>query len=288
MEPLRRDLVADQTPEVSWPNGARCAVMLSFDLDGPAVWIDEDPRTLERPALFSLGAYGPHRGVANLLALLQDHGVRATFFVPAWVAEHWPGRVAEIVAAGHEIGHHGYLHELYFERSAAEQEELIEKCQGIFERLLGSRAVGYRTPSGDFRPESPALLERLGFSYSSSMRGDDRPYFWQIDGRLSALVEIPAKWELDDFPQFGYHDDPPTPASQDRIGSLEATYDNWRREFDGYCRFGLCYVLMCHPQLMGRPARVRLLGRLLEHIQAHDVWFATGAEIAEWWRKRQA
>lgn len=261
--------------------------MLTFDVDGPAAWIHDDPSALDQPVQFSLGSYGPQRGVPRILALLRDYGVPATFFVPGWVAEKWPQCMVDIRNAGHEVGHHGYMHELYYALSLAEQEALIHKSQAIFEHLIGETAVGYRTPSGDFRSETPSLLQRLGFSYSSSMRGDDRPYFWEIGGEPSDLVEIPAKWELDDFPQFGYHDDPITPAGGDRICPLEATLDNWRREFDGYYRFGLCYVIMFHPQLMGRPAKVSLLARLLDHMRSHeDVWFATGLQVAQWWRTR--
>jgi peptidoglycan/xylan/chitin deacetylase (PgdA/CDA1 family) len=120
------------------------------------------------------------------------------------------------------------------------------------------------------------------------MRGGDLPYRWTVDGRVTDLIEIPSKWELDDFPQFGYHDDPVTPSGQDRLSPLRATFDNWRREFDGHYRFGLCYVLMLHPQLIGKPAKVKLLGELLDHIRAHDVWFATGREIADWYRSTVA
>jgi peptidoglycan/xylan/chitin deacetylase (PgdA/CDA1 family) len=132
------------------------------------------------------------------------------------------------------------------------------------------------------------MLRDLGFSYSSSMRGDDRPYRWVIDGEATDLIEIPAHWELDDFPMFGYHDDPPEPVSRDRVGGLEWTLDNWRREFDGYHRYGLCYPLMLHPQVIGKPSRTAMLRRLLDHIRSHDdVWFATGAEIADWWRSQE-
>ena len=120
----------ESAPEMVWPNGARCAVWVSFDLDGPSVWLDDDLAALARPALFSIGAYGPERGVENLLSLLRGFGITATFFVPGWIAERWPGRVADVIEGGHEIGHHGYLHELYFDLSLEEQEEVIGKEPG--------------------------------------------------------------------------------------------------------------------------------------------------------------
>lgn len=269
-----------------WPGNARCAVMLTFDVDGPTNWINRDRRVWDFPKTFSLGSYGPWRGLPRVLDLLEERQVPATFFVPGWVVESWPERMQDIIKSGHEMGHHGYLHELYFNLESEEQCTIIERCQTIFEDVVGTRAVGFRTPSGDFRRDTPALLREFGFSYSSSMRGDDRPYRWQIDGEESELIEIPAHWELDDFPQFGYNIFPAMPAGQDRIAAVKTTFDNWTREFDGYYRYGLCYVLMMHPQTIGKPGRVAALRRLIEHIQSHDdVWFASGAAVADWWRQ---
>jgi peptidoglycan/xylan/chitin deacetylase (PgdA/CDA1 family) len=285
--PMDTTLPAEERPR--WPGGARCAVMLSFDVDGPSSWINRDPATWRLPKTFSLGAYGPWRALPRILDLLETHDLPGTFFVPGWVAEAWPERFAAIAGAGHELGHHGYMHELYYDMPLERQREVIERSQAIFEDLAGAPATGFRTPSGDLRRETPALLRELGFSYSSSMRGDDRPYRWEIDGRPSDLIEIPAHWELDDFPQFGFNFNPPMPRSQDRIAGTTATFDNFRREFDGYYRFGLCYVLMLHPQVIGKPGRLRALDRLLAHIRSHpDVWFARGHEIAEWWRSQTA
>lgn len=274
-----------ETP-VRWPGGARCAVMISFDVDGPSNWINREPKTWELPKTFSLGAYGPWRGVPRILDLLGEQDVPATFFVPGWVAESWPDRFRAIAEAGHELGHHGYLHETYFELSPDRQRETIDRCQRIFTELVGKPASGFRTPSGDMDVDTPSLLLEAGFSYSSSMRGDDRPYRWTVGGEQTDLVEIPGHWELDDFPQFGFNFNPPMPRSQDRIAGTASSVDNWRREFDGYYRYGLCYVLILHPQVIGKPGRARALGRLLAHIKSHpDVWFARGEEIATWWRE---
>jgi hypothetical protein len=118
------------------------------------------------------------------------------------------------------------------------------------------------------------------------MRGDDRPYRTVIGGAASDLIEIPAKWELDDYPQFGYDFFPADPNSQDRIDSHRSTLENWKMEFDGYYRYGLCFVLMLHPQLCGMPGRIQMIEKLIGHIERHpDVWFATGDQIADWWRK---
>ncbi|MGW7756925.1 polysaccharide deacetylase family protein [Streptomyces violaceusniger] len=274
-------------PPPGWPDGARCAVMLSFDVDGPTLWLDDRATgRCDDARAFSIGAYGPWRGTPRLLDLLEDRGLPATFFVPGKIVEQWPALVKDIAASGHEIGHHGWPHETFFDHPRAAQRDIIERGQDQLERTAGVRAVGFRSPGGDIAADTPSLLEELGFSYSSSMRGDDRPYRWEIDGRSTDLIEIPAHWELDDYQQFVYNESPPEPPGLDRIAGTLATSDNWRREFDGYHRWGLCYVLMLHPQVIGKPHRVRALERLLDHIgRTGDVWFATGTQVAEHWRR---
>lgn len=272
--------------QIKWPNGAKCAVMLSFDVDGDTLQLNKNKHYNYGLRSQTIGKYGPLQGVSRILDLLNKYEIGATFFVPAWVAKNYSEQFKEIDRAGHEIAHHGYMHELFVNKSYYEQKEIIEKSQDIFQELIGRKACGFRTPSGDFSKETPRLLQEMGFKYSSSMRGDDRPYRMIIDNEETDLIEIPAKWELDDYPQFGYSFFPPSPKGQDRISSHHDTLDNFKIEFDGYYRFGLCYVLMMHPQVIGKPGRILMLEKLIQHIKTHDnVWFATGEKIANWWKQ---
>lgn len=279
----------EDTPAIPWPGGARCAVMLSFDVDGPTLWVDRATGRYADVRGFAQGGYGPWRGVPRILDLLDELAVPATFFVPGKTIEQWPDAVRDIAASGHEIGHHGWWHETYFDHSLDDQERIIARAQDELEQVTGRRATGFRSPSGDIAEGTPALLHRLGFAYSSSMRGDDRPYRWGLSGPETDLIEIPAHWELDDYHQFAYHDDPPVPVSRDRISPTAETFANWRWEFAGYHRFGLCYVIMMHPQVIGTPTRMRALAGLVAHIREYPgVWFAEGREIAAWWREQEA
>jgi peptidoglycan/xylan/chitin deacetylase (PgdA/CDA1 family) len=114
------------------------------------------------------------------------------------------------------------------------------------------------------------------------MRGDDRPYRVKIDGELTRLIEICPHWELDDGPYFSFGFG--SGYAPVRIQSPETAYEAWSREFDGYYREGLCYVLMTHPELTGTPGRALMLERLIGYIKNHDgVWFATCEQIAQWW-----
>jgi len=220
--------------------------------------------------------------VDRILGLLKTHEIAATFFTPAWVVETWPEQCRRIVEQGHEMAHHGYKHEKYWDLSLVEQRHVIETSQRIFQDVLGTTAVGFRTPSGDWRPETPALLGEMGFLYSSSMRGDDRPYF-HTGGKL---VEIPARSDMDDYASLAYTTNPDWPSGGDRIASYDLTLDNWTREFDGYHAEGLCLSTIFHPKVVGKPGRAVLLDRWIRHAKdADDVWFSTCADIATWWQQ---
>jgi peptidoglycan/xylan/chitin deacetylase (PgdA/CDA1 family) len=271
---------------IVWPDGAKVAVMLAFEVDGPTNWFNVDKRVWNWPKTYSLGAYGPWRGLPRVLDLLDEHNVRATFFTPGWVAEQWPERFRDISQSGHEVAHHGYLHEQFEKLSRTEQRDIIRKSQEIFDRHCGIRAKGFRLPSGDFGPDTIDLLVEEGFEYSSSMRGDDRPYRVKSSSG-SDIIEIPARWELDDYVQFIYNLALPVPKGGDRIASHAATLDLWWTEFNGYHELGLCYVLTLETQLIGKPGRIMMLDELIGRIkQSPSVWFATGSQIAKWWREK--
>ena len=78
-------------------------VCLSFDFDALSVWLAYDRVT---PAMLNRGEYGARVGVPRILRLLEDRGVKATFFVPGHTVESFPAEAETILVAGHEIAHH--------------------------------------------------------------------------------------------------------------------------------------------------------------------------------------
>src|SRR4051794_8709047 len=107
---------------VKWPDGKKIAVMLTFDFDAETLWLSRDPENAKRPGTLSQGTYGAHVGVPMILETLEMLGVPASFYVPGWTAEHHAGRVEMILKNGHEVGHHGYLHE-WIDPDQPEREE---------------------------------------------------------------------------------------------------------------------------------------------------------------------
>lgn len=271
---------------IKWPNGSRCAVLLSVDLDAELVWLQFDSSTKDRPKTLSIGEYGPLRGLPRVLDALENEGVKSTWMVPGANAVKYASEVRSVVERGHEIGNHGYFHENFGMLSRDEQRATLLRANDAIEQTCGQRPAGFRTPAGDMTAELNELLLELGFSYSSSMRGDDRPYMVEMNGETTQLVEIPAHWELDDFPYFMFNYLPAFPAGQGRIASYDEVLSNWRMDFDGYYDMGLCYVIMFHPQTIGTPGRIQLLEELISYMKSKEnVWFATGCELADWWRR---
>ncbi|KWK13239.1 polysaccharide deacetylase family protein [Burkholderia stagnalis] len=267
-----------------WPDAQRACVALAFDLDGPTGDAMLNGSIWRNPAYFTLGSYGPWRALGRLLDMLASFDVPATFFVPAWVAQTWPAQCAAIVERGHEIGYHGYRHEAFWTLSPERQRDIMAQSADLFARTLGVRPVGFRTPSGDWSAETAAVLREAGVRYSSSMRGDDRPYLLPGGDGEPPLVEIPGRWETDDYASLAYHRNPDYPAGLDRIAGYGATLDNWTREFDGVYRDGLCLTTLLHPKVCGKPGRIALLEAWLGHMRARDgVWFARCRDVADWW-----
>jgi len=265
-------------PRFIWPAGQHCAAMLCFDVDGETTALSEDAALARRRTLMSQCEYGPRIGVPRLLGLLAHLELPATFFVPGYIAEHHPRMVEAIVAAGHEIGLHGYLHEKLTTLNEAEEEAILLRSLEILTRLTGSRPVGFRAPWFEINPWTPALLAKHNFAYCASEMGDDVPYFHD-----NGLVEIPGQWLLEDWEQFAFNADPAWGFVPE---NCEKVFDLWWREFAAMHDYGCCFVLTLHPWLIGRPSRAQLLEDLVGAMcERGGVWFARGREIADYFKK---
>ena len=272
-----------------WPGKCKSAAMFTFDLDGETIW-DNANASLPNGGKYiksvSLGRYGPKRSVPLILDMMDKYNLKCTFFIPGVTAERYPDLVRTIHDAGHEVAHHGYAHELFADKTVEQQIEIIEKTQNLFREIIGRPARGFRAPSGDWTVETPSLLFQRGIDYSSSMCGDDRPYRTIIDGVETDFVEMPSKWEQDDYVQMAYSMYPPRPGGQDRISCYRNVLDNFTREFEGSHELGLLVVYMFHPQVIGTPGRMSILESLIKRtLRDGDVWVARGDEVADWYRK---
>ena len=268
-------------PRMAWPGGARCAVMLCFDVDGETTALEQDPDAANRVTTFSQCTYGPRIGVPRILGLLDHLAVKATFFIPAYIARHHQEMVRVVAAAGHEIGAHGDVHEKLHGLTQEQEEEILLRSMDVLTEISGQRPIGYRAPWFELNSWTPELLQKHGFDYCASGMGDDIPYRY-----ANGMVEIPGQWMLEDWEQFAFNADPAWGSIPQNCSSV---YDLWWREFEAMHQYGCCFVLTLHPWLSGRPSRVQLVERLIMDMQAKgDVWFAKGHEIAAWFRSQPA
>ncbi|MFA5662965.1 polysaccharide deacetylase [Castellaniella sp.] len=269
----------NQDFSVQWPNGARCAIMLSFDFDAESLWLSRDAENGKRPGTLSQGTYGAKVGVPKIIETLKDAQVPATFFVPGWTAEQHPACVELMLAQGHEVGHHGYLHE-WVDPSDPEREEAVF-VQGLeaLQRTAGVRPRGYRSPAWETSHNMIALLDKYDLHYDSSFMDQINPYRHRLPDGRPGPIELPVHWSLDDAPfaLFSIR----TPRT---IVSNQQILEVWKDEFREIHRWGGLFCLTMHPQVIGRPSRIAMLREFVAWMQAFpDVWFARGDEVAGAW-----
>jgi len=262
-------------PDYPWPEGRRAAVAVTFDLDAESVMLAADPDVARRPSLMSHQRYGPATGVPRLLRILAERGVMATFFVPGHSAERFPEVVAQILDAGHEVAHHGYLHERLIGSTEAEERRYLELGLKALDTAAGVRPAGYRAPWWEITERTLALLAEYGFAYDSSLFDRDVPY--RVETTAGPLVEVQVSWALDDREKYAFWPEVTGSGVIERPG---AVLENWWEEIQAYEAEGGCCVLTMHPFLSGRPARARALASLLDRIlERSGIWVATLGEV---------
>ena len=275
---------------------SRSTICLTFDFDAISIWIGPN-RASVSPSAISRGEFGPI-GVERILRLLDRKGIAATFFTPGHTAETYPDSVKAIVAAGHELGHHGYLHENPCALETREQErDVLLRGLDALDRVAGIRPAGYRSPAWDNSPHTVDLLLENGFRYESSLMASDfTPYFCRTGdtiqqdgpcrfGASTELIEMPVNWLLDDYPHFEFMSWPEKINPGLSAGSK--VEEIWGEEFQfmhAEVDNGV-FTLTMHPQIIGRGHRMLMLERLIDRFASYDrVDFTTLGAAAEAFR----
>jgi peptidoglycan/xylan/chitin deacetylase (PgdA/CDA1 family) len=265
-----------------WPDGARCAVTLSFDADHETIPLrDGDPS----PMRISQGQYGARQGVPRIRALLARHSIPATFFYPGVSALLHEDEVRAVAQDGHEIGLHSWIHEKNTDLDYEAERSVNLRAAEVLERLAGRAPVGMRTASWDFSVNTMRIIREMGLLYDSSLMGDDDPYELTADGEPTGIVELPPEWIRDDAVYFNMHRfsalRPYTPPS--------AVEEIFRGEFDGAWEEGGVFLLTMHPHHIGHRSRLPLLDRLVQHMKARGgCWFCTHEQLARWCKAHAA
>jgi peptidoglycan-N-acetylglucosamine deacetylase len=255
----------------SWPNGAACAVTLTFDNFGESLDL---LRYGHAGGANADGVYSPRRGIQRTLDLLDRYSIKATFFLEGWNVRKYGSLAKEIVDQGHEVAAHGWMHERWNELDRNRERELIDRTTQAIEDAIGTRPNGWRSPAGLTTPWTLEALHEAGYSYDSSFGDDDVPYLLETGQQGGIRIpQLPWTWALDDAAYYAY------PGS---IRRPDEVIDLWIDEFAAAYELTGYFMLVLHPRYSGRPTRIRALERLINVIKERSaLWFARCDEVAD-------
>jgi len=257
-----------------WPDHARVAVALSFDVDNATVPLSRGNLGSED---LSRGMYGAIDGLPRILRMLDRQKVPASFFIPAVSLLLNPEMPQNILASKrHEIGVHGWMHEhLGVLNDEAAEQRLLDQSIEALTKAIGKRPVGYRAPSWAMSPFTIKQVKAAGFLYDSSLMASDDAYEVTLDGARTGLIELPIERILDDAPYYG--------AASGSLPSPELVDQIYRAEFDVAYQEGGLYVLTMHPHYTGHRSRLLWLENLIVYMKSKPgVWFATHEDVAQY------
>lgn len=266
-------------------------VAFGTDVDAVGGWLGSYGGE-ESPDDISRGIFAGEVGAPRLLELFRRYDLEQTWFWPGHSIETFPEQFEACVAAGHEIGVHGYSHENPIAMSREQETEILDHCIDLIETRSGSRPTGYVAPWWEFSNVTNELLLERGIKYDHSlMHRDFEPYYvrvgdswtkidydaasahdWMkplVRGEETDLIEIPANWYLDDLPPMMFIKSSPNSHGFVNPRDIEQM---WRDQFDWVYREMdyAAFTMTIHPDVSGRPQVLLALERLIDHITGHD------------------
>lgn len=255
-----------------WPNDARVAVVISFDVDNESY-----PLSFGNTAAGPLSdaEYGATEGLPRVIAMLDRLNVPATFFTPAVSAILATDMIPQIMKSGrNEIALHGWIHEsVDVLNDGAQEERLLGQAIDYITKETGKKPVGSRTGSWAMSPYTTGVDQKLGIKYDSSMMAMDVPYEIMANGKDTGLVELPVTWVQDDGIYFGQTGTLPSP---------KLIFQVFQDEFDMAYRERSFLMLTFHPNAERR-SRILYLEQLIAYMKTKPgVWFATAEQVADY------
>ncbi|EME27138.1 Peptidoglycan deacetylase [Galdieria sulphuraria] len=283
-------------------------VTFGVDVDAVAGWLGSYGGE-DSPFDISRGICAAEVGVPRLLELFRRFDLKTTWFLPGHSVESFPLQMRQVVAAGHEVGAHGYSHENPVRMTPKQEEDVLALSVQILENLTGKKPKGYVAPWWELSAATPELLLRYGFKYDHSQGHHDfQPYYartaekWtNIDyskpardwmkpldrGQSVDLVEIPANWYVDDLPPMMFIKSAPNSHGFMNPRDIE---DLWRDQFEWVYReynFAV-FPITIHPDVSGRPQVLLMLERFISYIRRFPgVHWTTMEEVAQIFRNKQ-
>ncbi len=139
----------------------------------------------------------------KILDLLNEYGLKTTFFIVADIVEYYPGLVENIAKNGHEIACHGLHHAINIDSKTKEPvytidefEDRTGKAKDILCQATGQKVNGYRAPGAYFGGWMYKSLMKLGFKYDSSVNANS--FFSKVDFSTKHIKPNPYYIEIED------------------------------------------------------------------------------------------
>ena len=286
----QRDLAGyrGKPPDPRWPGGARVAVSLvvNFEEGGEFAVSDGDPvnegiyeatHRLEGPdpCVEIHFEYGTRAAWWRIMDLFDTHGVKVTVSSCGRAVERSPELARDAVVRGHEVSAHGWRWESHAGMGEAAERAAIARTVAAIAHATGQRPVGWHTRSATSLNTRRILVEDGGFLYDSDAYNDDLPYDLTVAGKRHLV--IPYAFDTNDMQFYN--------AARFRGADFA---DYVVDAFDWLVREGETAPKMMsiglHLRIVGRPARMAALDRILRHITAsHVAWIAPRVLIAKHW-----
>jgi len=271
-------------PKLTWPGGARLAVWVCPNIEHyeflPAQRgspRDPWPRTPHPDVLsYSLKDYGNRAGLWRMMEVLDAHAIRATVSFNMAVGEMFPPILEAMLARDWDVFSHGLYNSRYhWNLPEAEERAEIEASVAAWRRMTGRQLRGWFSPAGSNTLRTPDLVAEAGITYICDFYHDDQPTPVRV--RQGRLVSLPYQMDLNDAVMIAAGAN----EGEEFLRTAVDMFDTLHAEGGAQPRV-MCVAL--HPYVMGRPHRIRFLDQALAHMRRQEgVWFATGAEMAEWY-----
>ncbi len=287
----------DRKP-LKFPNGARLALMLSFNLEywdlikdteepyypgGPSILPDPLPGNVADLPNYTWREYGQRVGIWRLIDIFDKAGVPASCTMNAKMGLERRRVVDAVNERGWELVAHNYVQTELLTDYAHEpdkEREVIRETLRVYQDVVGRPAKGWLSSSLRCTTNTSDILAEEGLIFHTDIMNDDQPYLIRTDH--GPIVSVPYSNEVNDFQIFFRRGMSTSMAAEVIIEQFDELYREGAES-------GRLMNIGIHPHVWGHPFRVRALREFLAHVKRFDgVWFAKREEIAEWYLENHA
>ena len=276
-------------PPLQWPNGARLAVYIGFNLEhfafGEGLGARIAPASNEPDVLnHAWREYGNRVGVWRCLDLFNELALPTGALVNTALYEHCPEVVEAFATRGDELIAHGHTNaQRQSDLSEADERALIVQCRARMAAAHGKAPDGWLSPWISESAVTPDLLREAGFRYTLNWCHDDQPTLMRT--RAGPLWAVPYPQELNDIPMIIGRQMDAKDFAQIIIDQFDEMLEQAQKPREPH---GLVMGIALHPYIVGQPYRLRHLRRALRHIVSHatitapgEVWITTPGAIVD-------